>query len=82
MTTEREKSVRQAAESARATLTTVVDELKVKAHLASMDAQDALKQLTPHLKKVEARLADYSRHLDQRSDRAELEERIRQRRCD
>lgn len=73
MTTDRDGSVRQAAEAARASLATVVDELKVQAHLGSMEAQAALKQITPHLRKVEARLADYGNHLDASTDRAELE---------
>jgi hypothetical protein len=73
MTTDRDGSVRHAAEAARAALSTVVDELKVQAHLGSMEAQDALKLITPQLRKVESRLADYGKHLDERSDRAELE---------
>jgi len=73
MSTERENTVRQAADDARQALHTVVDEMKLKAHLASMEAQDALERLEPQLRKVESRLSDYGRRLSESSDRAELD---------
>lgn len=73
MSTDKDRTIRKAADDARAALSTVVDELKVKANLAGMEAQDTLGTLEPHLRKVESKLNDFGKRLDEAGDRAALD---------
>lgn len=65
--------LRQKTESARESLKTLVEELRLQMHLASMDAKDSWKDLEPQLRQMESRLDDVSFHLKQASDEAELQ---------
>lgn len=60
-------------ESARESLRTLVDELRLQMHLGSMDAKESWEDLEPQLKRMESRLDSLSLNLKQASDEAELQ---------
>jgi hypothetical protein len=70
---ERANNVRLAADTVRGALNTVVDEIRLKAHLASMEARDAFDTLEPQLRKVESKLQEYQRLMKDTGDEASLQ---------
>lgn len=63
----------KATEDARRSLKALLDELRVQAHLAGMEAKDAWEELEPQLGRMEQRLEEVSERLKQASDEAELQ---------
>lgn len=64
--TESGNDFRRELERIRDDLTTLKDEVRLKLHLASMDAKDAYERLEP-------RIRDFSRHVDAVGDAVERE---------
>ncbi len=58
---EADKSLKQDIEDTRADLKRMADEIKVKLHLASMDAKDAWNEIQP-------RLEDFEKRFDAKAD--------------
>ena len=61
------------ARAARDSLRTVLDEMRLKMKLASMEAKDAWDELEPQLRRVESRLEDIGEKIKGTGDEAELQ---------
>jgi hypothetical protein len=70
---DKEMPLKERAKSAGEQLSAVLDSVRVKLHLASMDAKDAWGHLEPQLKKVEEKLSDISLGFQNASDEADLQ---------
>ena len=60
MSADENRSVRQELEAVRDELRGIADEVRLKLHLAEMDAKDAWSELQPKLKDYEQRIAEAS----------------------